>query len=341
MTRHKLTIGIPTYNRNDRLNHTLDLLLPQIDPDVIIVIYDNCSDIPVLESASTRIQAYGKIGCEISIIRNPFNIGGNANILTVLSLQKTKWLWILGDDNEPSANAIETIRREISMANDDTVLLKFSNVDPSRYRPITTETYQSIEDLIECVRVHGHSWHDNLMFISTSVFQTRLIANHLAKAFHYTYTCVPHVIIALLSVKDGHTIRYLNSTLLEFDPKTNDSINPELVDYTIVRIGLCAMGEVDGIREISEVYVPILAKHALKNAMRHSVIGIAYDYTNWRFWANASIRIGTTAGGIHGLFYVLNGILLIALGKLPPLHRLLRNLILRLNLNPQWKFNRW
>ena len=45
----KLTIAIPTYNRNEILKANLEKLLPQVTDECNVVIFDNCSDTPVKE----------------------------------------------------------------------------------------------------------------------------------------------------------------------------------------------------------------------------------------------------------------------------------------------------
>ena len=42
-----LRITIPTYNRPDYIQRQIRDLLPQLQEGVSIVVYDNCSDIPV------------------------------------------------------------------------------------------------------------------------------------------------------------------------------------------------------------------------------------------------------------------------------------------------------
>jgi hypothetical protein len=53
------------------------------------------------------LQQYPHIDAQL--VRNKFNIGANANILRCLELVRNPWVWILGDDDLPLPNAIETI----------------------------------------------------------------------------------------------------------------------------------------------------------------------------------------------------------------------------------------
>ena len=74
-----LTIAIPTYNRNNIFRANLEKLLPQVTEECRIIIYDNCSDIPVKDSITDLLNSYSNI--DISIVTNPHNVGMTANIL--------------------------------------------------------------------------------------------------------------------------------------------------------------------------------------------------------------------------------------------------------------------
>ena len=75
----KLTIAIPTYNRNEILYKNIKKLLPQITDECRVVIFDNCSDIPIKGTIEDLVEANSHI--DISIVRNRYNIGMTANIL--------------------------------------------------------------------------------------------------------------------------------------------------------------------------------------------------------------------------------------------------------------------
>ena len=94
----KLTIAIPTYNRNEILKANLEKLLPQVTDECNVVIFDNCSDTPVKEVIEELVNTYPDIN--ISIVRNRYNIGMTANILKCFEQCSDTWLWILGDDDE-------------------------------------------------------------------------------------------------------------------------------------------------------------------------------------------------------------------------------------------------
>ena len=75
----KLTIAIPTYNRNEILYKNFEKLLSQITDECRVIIFDNCSDVPVNDTIAELVEVNSHI--EISVVRNRYNIGMTANIL--------------------------------------------------------------------------------------------------------------------------------------------------------------------------------------------------------------------------------------------------------------------
>lgn len=88
-----LTICIPTYNRPKALKDQLQVILPQLNNEVKLVVRDNHSSYD-LKKVLPELN-YEKF----EYVRNDFNIGADANIARCLETCNTKWLWILGDDD--------------------------------------------------------------------------------------------------------------------------------------------------------------------------------------------------------------------------------------------------
>lgn len=98
-----LTICIPTYNRPKALNDQLQVLLPQLNNEVKLVVRDNNSNYDI-KKLFPELN-YDKF----EYIRNDFNIGADANIARCMENCNTKWLWILGDDDLIKNNAVLNI----------------------------------------------------------------------------------------------------------------------------------------------------------------------------------------------------------------------------------------
>lgn len=95
---NKLEIIIPTYNRKPYITHTLEQLTAADSP------VKNCS-ITVLDNASTDgtrelLADFARQFPTIKPVRNPRNIGGNANIARAFELPQKEYFWVLADDDE-------------------------------------------------------------------------------------------------------------------------------------------------------------------------------------------------------------------------------------------------
>jgi glycosyltransferase involved in cell wall biosynthesis len=113
-----LTIAIPTYNRSVQIQKQVRLLLPQLNENVCLVVYDNFSDIPTAGLFTDEELS------KFHLIRNKVNVGGDANIARCFENCSTKWLWTLSDDDYIKANAVEIVFDEINKS-DQTVFVNF------------------------------------------------------------------------------------------------------------------------------------------------------------------------------------------------------------------------
>jgi glycosyltransferase involved in cell wall biosynthesis len=189
----KLTIAIPTYNRNEILKNNLLFLLPQLTNDCKLVIIDNCSDIPVEETLSTTIEKYK--GINVQIIRNRYNIGLTGNILRCFELCDDPWLWVLGDDDHVTEGAIQQIlsdtrRHEsfhfINYAWDELSFKRKSNI-------VTT----GIDNFIDTFETLGI-----VLFISAGIYNTKRINEYLSFGNFFQTTYAPHLVMLFLSIRD-------------------------------------------------------------------------------------------------------------------------------------------
>ena len=94
-----LSIVIPTYDRNQILEKSLSQLAVQLTDNVDVLIIDNCSPQPVCVDRSLK---------NVKILRNSINIGGNGNIIRCFEMCESDWIWVLGDDDMPMEEAIQS-----------------------------------------------------------------------------------------------------------------------------------------------------------------------------------------------------------------------------------------
>ena len=187
MTSPLLTITIPTFDRNEILAQTVAALLPQLGPDVRLVIRDNASPHPVSRTLS---ELTGETG--VQIIRNPWNIGGNANVLRCLETCETEWLWILGDDDLPDADAVARVLADVRGADASLIAVNYRSELFDRHCDL--ELHGAEEFL---ARMDSLS---NVLFLSASILRAPALQRHLRLAYTYAYSGMPHVLALLLAL---------------------------------------------------------------------------------------------------------------------------------------------
>lgn len=96
-TEKLLEIVIITYNRKREIKQTLDSLMASYSPvrRCPITILDNCST----DGASELCEEFAEKYENITHIRHPQNIGGNANICRAFEIAKGDYIWCLADDD--------------------------------------------------------------------------------------------------------------------------------------------------------------------------------------------------------------------------------------------------
>ena len=234
MSTSDFSIIIPTYGRPVQIKRTVDALLPQLDDSVRLIVIDNASPVPVSELLSEpRYQG------KVQILRQRYNIGGNANIATCFYICETEWMWLLGDDDHPMPDAVATIRKKIEAARENTVFISFS-VDYW----VNNETDSETDDY-ECILrrcIDDGRFASNCLYISTSLFRAKRYQSKLEYGFHYAGTSAPHLVMTLLLLKEGSSVMWAADKIIT---PGGDGGHGNL--YTIFS-GLCSMMDVPALR---------------------------------------------------------------------------------------------
>lgn len=104
-----LTICIPTYNRASKLDYSLSRFekeLASVDASLLVFfISDNCSP----DNTKEVVDNYIEKGLPIIYSRNEENIGPDNNFLKCFYAAKSKYLWLLGDDDYLLDGRLKTI----------------------------------------------------------------------------------------------------------------------------------------------------------------------------------------------------------------------------------------
>jgi glycosyltransferase involved in cell wall biosynthesis len=200
-----LTVAIPTYDRNATLRKHLALLMPQLTPECRLLIIDNCSPTPVIDTISDLLAAYPEVNARVD--RNRVNVGAGANLLRCIERCETEWVWVLSDDDLPKPDAIETILRNAAK-DPDCVFFNYSTVFKIREESFTTT---GVDDFVERLDEFG-----NLVFISTGIFRTSAMLPTLKYGYIYCYSWAPFVAMLLHALGDRGRVCFSAEHIVEY-----------------------------------------------------------------------------------------------------------------------------
>lgn len=105
MTEYLLTIAVPTYNGAKTIGKMLDILLPQVDERIEVLISDNCSTDNTAEIVKEYMVRYPFISYE----KKTENLGADANFLQCMLRAKGKYVMLISDDDIIVEGAIDRI----------------------------------------------------------------------------------------------------------------------------------------------------------------------------------------------------------------------------------------
>jgi glycosyltransferase involved in cell wall biosynthesis len=110
-----LGICIPTYNRAIYLDKCLSSITENCKKyGFPIYISDNCS----VDETESVVDIYEQSYGNVIYTKNQSNIGPYLNILNVMEMARTRYIWLMGDDDAILPNKIEKILKNIIDGND-------------------------------------------------------------------------------------------------------------------------------------------------------------------------------------------------------------------------------
>lgn len=187
----RLTVAIPTYNRNRNLHKTLEYLLPQLNDQCELLIFDNCSDVPVEETLRDLLATFPQVHCRI--MRNRVNLGPTANFMRCFEECETEWIWLLGDDDQPAPDAITTVLSHLD-ARPDCTFFNFASDRFRRERSVYTTGLREF--------VYSLDYWSLLLFMSVGIYHCPTVLPNLRVGYLFAYSLAPHVAIVLASLGD-------------------------------------------------------------------------------------------------------------------------------------------
>jgi hypothetical protein len=186
----------------------------------------------------------------VEIIRNEANIGAGANMVLAHIQSKTEWTWLLGDDDPPLDNCIETILRDISNAKENDFLIKY-NSKAGQW----PEKEQSISNEEEFVSFCNNiTYYSNILFISNSVFRTNEMRKYAQKMMNISQTMCPYLLGYLKNLEKGNTIKIKTEYLVTHGIADDN----DTWDYHKLREGMLYFADIEGHKLFKQIMLPNL-----------------------------------------------------------------------------------
>lgn len=240
MIDEKLEIVIPTFNRANYLDYTLNSLLNSPLKNCKITIRDNASH----DNTPEVCANYQKLFNNLHIIRNEKNIGGNANILRSYENATYPYVWVLGDNDKLNFDHCEELIDAIETGKFDLIICSSVWYVYHKYSNPTFED-NGIHELIKEYRKNDENYLENnaqdlalilkryffiiTTFISGNIYRTSVFNDEtIMKAYDY---------ISLSHPQYAFILKLLNENLLTYKTKHDLVIiqeNPD--DWEIQRL---------------------------------------------------------------------------------------------------------
>jgi len=211
--KNELTIVIPTYNRKTRLLSTLkSIFLQDIKSIAKVIVIDNNSDYDVQEVLNLFVND------KLELVINPFNTGMIGNLTNAYRYCKTKWMWLLSDDDDVHVNSIEKINSYIRTSVDISSI-RFVDIYKDTHKMQPTLDVNSIESFIDYYDKTGKN--GELMFMSNVIYNIDILNPFFRYSYTFSYTYIPHLVLSLFALKEGNVIRIVDDKIVTFkDPES-------------------------------------------------------------------------------------------------------------------------
>ena len=204
-----LSIAIPTFNRFSELKNTIEILIPQLNENIEIVIVDNASDVDIKKYFTNN----GLLKNNIKVFTNIINIGAAANIAKCFEMASKDFIWLLSDDDKPLYNSVETVTRSIKTYPD----VEYYNFSAHWCKRKEDLKGQGISDFINTIDSYS-----NTVFMSTNVYNREKILKELYFGYTFSYSMAPHLAMMFMMINNSNSKfilldRFCSNSL----PKTN------------------------------------------------------------------------------------------------------------------------
>lgn len=204
-----LTIIVPTFNRNQHLSRLLDAIRSELEGlgDLVdVLVGDNCST-----DGTEAVTATFKASCPSAIVlRHDKNYGADENFCRCIDRVRSRYFWIIGDDDLPRAGVVRQILEVLVTEAPDLVYLasewrpELKNNGPED--PVTAVKAVRLDKVAFARRIHVWSTFISGMIVNLESF---VAANGPAWR-QYSGSSLVQLGWVLGSIKTGRRFLYIS-----------------------------------------------------------------------------------------------------------------------------------
>lgn len=226
MEQKLLTIAIPTYNRRDYIEESLNSILQQYDDRIELIVMDNCSPDNTAEFMAEKVDRYPFI----KYIRNKENIGPDGNFLKCLRTATGKYVHLLSDDDILEKNSLRNIlnllsgKKEFAIVeiNYNYFIKSTAEIENSKY------TYEGDEPIVFNKNQFGQmveKIYINLTFLSTMIFNKKMF-DKIQNPEQYKFTNLLQTHLLFLTMGQGDNCAILPTAVVYARGGNGSGYNP-------------------------------------------------------------------------------------------------------------------
>lgn len=251
----RLSICIPTYNRELFLADTLESIITQLDTDIRSSVEICISDNASTDNTEDLVEKYSEVHPHIVYHKWPQNMGADRNYLKVVEIAHGEFCWLFGSDDVMMPGAIKRVLTELE-TQPDIVLYERAESDKKlcsepRYSRWTGlrgdydfDSKQARGRFLQYLSA-CHSFGGLFSYLSVIVFRHSRWQS-IANKDRFVGSAYVHVHVLLEILKQGADFHYRSAVVVLCRTGNDSFLSDESISGNYRRIRL----DVDGYREI-------------------------------------------------------------------------------------------
>lgn len=259
----KLTIGIPTYNRSTVIKKNIENILSS-DLNVDLVVSDNGSDDDTWAVLSEFVDD------RLTINRNESNLGFTANMLKLIELTKTDFIFFISDEDVINPASLKRIIKKLETSSDvGVVYTSVAKENGYIYNYITSEINYKKLAVTDYAFSHGYM---SGMIVNISYLDIYAFSHAVKDEKIILY---PHELFFILIMNSGAKL------LLIEDVSCSQGVAEESATYNVYQYD-----RYDKRAELISLYIRVVERLDISSDYRKDVFNSLGRYSADVFYSN-------------------------------------------------------